>query len=67
VIHAHLEGKDTKSLIRPERLLAMIENWRMHLNETQDYVDKEFEGHEKTGRPLIRNCTKLGSNLDFTY
>ena len=51
-IHAHLEGKDSTGIIRPEKLLALTGNWEAYLKEAQSDTDNEFEKHERTGRPL---------------
>ena len=51
-VHAHLSGKDSQGIIRPERLLKLAGDWKTYLKEAQAFKDEEFERHERTGRPL---------------
>ncbi|MGB5455767.1 MAG: hypothetical protein WBO73_17895 [Gammaproteobacteria bacterium] len=51
-MHAHLSGKDSDGIIRPERLLAMTGDWERYLQETQSGSSNSLEQHERTGRPL---------------
>lgn len=51
-VHAHLLGNDPDGIIRPEKLLSLTGDWKAYLKVAQAYQDKEFEQHERTGRPL---------------
>ena len=51
-VHAHLTGKDKQGIIQPEKLLKLTGDWKTYLKEAQSFQSKEFEQHERTGRPL---------------
>jgi REP-associated tyrosine transposase len=51
-VHAHLSGKDNLDLIKTEKLLNLVGDWKSYLLESQHQRIEEFEKHERTGRPL---------------
>jgi len=50
-VHAHLAEKDSRGIIRPERLLSLAGDWKTYLKGAQ-VTAIQFEQHERTGRPL---------------
>jgi len=51
-VHAHLAGKDSQGIIRPEKLLSLTGDWKAYLKLAQGNQSCDFEQHERTGRPL---------------
>ena len=51
-VHAHLAGKDSKGIIHPGKLLTLAGDWKTYLRDAKGEEIKEFEKHERTGRPL---------------
>ncbi len=51
-VHAHLSGNDPDNIIEPKKLLSLCGDWRTYLKQSQPTLDKTFEQHGNTGRPL---------------
>ncbi|MCP4697923.1 MAG: transposase [Gammaproteobacteria bacterium] len=51
-VHSHLSGKDPLGIVDAGKLLDLIGDWKGYLLEAQKHDSKEFEEHERTGRPL---------------
>jgi REP-associated tyrosine transposase len=51
-VHAYLSGKDDLDLIKTEKLLNLVGDWKSYLLESQHQRIEEFAKHERTGRPL---------------
>ena len=54
-VHAHLAGRDSGGIIKTDKLLSLVGDWRAYLNDAQRDLSNqssEFGAHERTGRPL---------------
>jgi len=52
-VHAHLAGKDNLGIVDTSWLSKhLIADWKTYLLEALANNDKEFQQHERTGRPL---------------
>ncbi len=67
--HAHIKGKDPQGIVEPQKLLEICGDWKTYLKQSQPVLDKLFESHSNTGRPLgndnfiIRAEQLLGRDL----
>ena len=50
--HAHIKGKDRQGIIETQRLLEICGEWKTYLKQSLPELDKTFESHLNTGRPL---------------
>ena len=53
--HAHIKGKDRQGIIDAQKLLEICGEWKTYLKQSQTELDKTFESHLNTGRPLGNN------------
>ena len=51
-VHAHLAGHDRNGLVKADRLLTLIGDWKSYLQSAQGDTSEVIEKHERTGRPL---------------
>ncbi|WXT99958.1 MAG: hypothetical protein Ctma_0664 [Catillopecten margaritatus gill symbiont] len=51
-IHAHLSGTDPLDIIKPEKLLDMVDNWKGYLQQAKADKIEAFQSHARTGRIL---------------
>jgi len=52
---AHIKGKDRQGIIDAQQLLEICGEWKTYLKQSQPELDKTFESHLNTGRPLGSN------------
>lgn len=51
-IHAHLTGNDSQEIVEVALLLDLVGDWKDYLESYNMGKNKNFETHERTGRPL---------------
>ena len=51
-VHAHLAGHDRNGLVKADRLLSLVGDWKTYLQSAQGDTSEVIEKHERTGRPL---------------
>ena len=56
--HAHINGNDPQGIVDAQKLLEICGEWKTYLMQSQPTLDKTFESHLNTGRPL--------GSVDFT-
>lgn len=62
-VHAHIAG-ESDDIVEVEPLLDLVGDWKAFLSRMVPQPTEEFEGHERTGRPLgnesfIKKASKI--------
>lgn len=50
--HAHINGKDPRGIIDTQKLFEICGAWKTYLKQSRPVLNKTFESHLNTGRPL---------------
>ena len=51
-VHAHLSGHDNLGLVKTNRLLELVDDWKGYLQQAKEYKIEQLQKHSKTGRIL---------------
>ncbi len=54
-VHAHLSGSDKFGLVKTDKMLSLVGDWKSYLLDAQGQFIEDFAKHERTGRPLGSN------------
>ena len=51
-VHAHLSGHDELGIIKANRLLELVDDWKKYLQQAKEHKIDQLQKHSKTGRIL---------------